>query len=64
MTNNTINKLKAEIIRLKSLLQGAYIDLKEAEKVRKKLVKKIKERKWTSMKIVVSLLVTILTHLL
>ena len=40
-----INKLKAEIIRLKSLLYGAYIDLKEAEKVRKKLVKKIKEKK-------------------
>jgi|TARA_Y100000361_G_C11023506_1_gene270892 hypothetical protein len=40
-----INKLKAEIIRLKSLLHGAYIDLKEAEKVRKKLVKKIKEKK-------------------
>jgi len=45
MTSNTINKLKAEIIRLKSLLHGAYIDLKEAEKVRKKLVKKIKEKK-------------------
>ena len=42
---NTINKLKAEIIRLKSLLHGAYIDLKEAEKVRKKLVRKIKEKK-------------------
>ena len=42
---NIINKLKAEIIRLKSLLHGAYIDLKEAEEVRKKLVKKIKEKK-------------------
>ena len=42
---NIINKLKSEIIRLKSLLHGAYIDLKEAEKVRKKLVRKIKENK-------------------
>ena len=39
---NIINKLKAEIIRLKSLLHGMCLDLKHAEEVRKKLVKKIK----------------------
>ena len=37
---NIINKLKAEIIRLKSLLHGMCLDLKHAEEVRKKLVKK------------------------
>ena len=33
------------IIRLKSLLHGMCLDLKHAEEVRKKLVKKIKEKK-------------------
>ena len=42
---NIINKLKAEIIRLKSLLHSMCLDLKHAEEVRKKLVKKIKEKK-------------------
>ena len=42
---NIINKLKAEIIRLKSLLNGMCIDLKEADKIRLKLVKQLKEKK-------------------
>ena len=42
---NIINKLKSEIIRLKSLLHSMSLDLKYAEEVRKKLVKKIKEKK-------------------
>lgn len=42
---NIINKLKSEIIRLKSLLHSMSLDLKHAEEVRKKLVKKIKEKK-------------------
>ena len=42
MTKN-IRTLEAEIIRLKSLLYGAHLDLKKAEVVRLSLVKKIKK---------------------
>jgi hypothetical protein len=34
---------KTEVIRLKSLLNGAFLDLKQAEVIRLKLVKKIKK---------------------
>jgi hypothetical protein len=34
---------EAEVIRLKSLLNGAFLDLKQAEVTRLKLVKKIKK---------------------
>ena len=34
---------EAEVIRLKSLLYGAFLDLKRAEVIRLKLVKKIKK---------------------
>ena len=42
MTKN-IRTPEAEIIRLRSLLYGASLDLKKAEVVRLTLVKKIKE---------------------
>jgi len=40
---NKINTLAVEIVRLKSLLYGNLADLKNAEEMRLKLVKKIKE---------------------
>ena len=42
----TIRKLKAEIILLKSRMNDYLLDLKYFEEVRKKLVKKIKDKKW------------------
>ena len=41
----TIRKLKAEIILLKSRMNDYALDLKYFEEVRKKLVKKIKDKK-------------------
>ena len=38
-----IKTLEAEVIRLKSLLYGAFLDLKQAEVIRLKLAKKIKK---------------------
>ena len=42
--NLEVNKLKSEIVRLKSLLHGKNLDLKKAEEVRLKLVKKLKDK--------------------
>ena len=41
MTKNKIRTPEAEVIRLKSLLYGAHLQLKQAEIVRLKLVKKL-----------------------
>ncbi len=38
-----IRSPEIEVIRLKSLLNGAFLDLKQAEVTRVKLVKKIKK---------------------
>ena len=42
--NLEVKKLKSEIVRLKSLLHGKDLDLKKAEEVRLKLVKKLKDK--------------------